>query len=378
MAKRDYYDILQVSREASSEAIKKAYRVAANKYHPDKNPEPGAEEKFKEVTEAYEVLSNPEKRRLYDQFGHAGVSNQPMGGGAYGPSEFGDLFGNFSDIIDSLFGGSATGTRSRTRAQRGTDLRYDLNITLDEAAAGCERRIEVPRHEKCEACSGTGCAPGTQPTACPRCGGSGQLRFSQGGFFTLTRACDRCGGRGQYIATPCSTCRSAGAVRKMRRLKVTVPAGADDGIQLHMAGEGDSGLHGGPPGDLYVFIHVDPHPFFKRDGDDIHCEIPVSFAQAALGAQVDVPSLTEKKIRMTIPAGTQPGQALRLRNKGMPNLRGFGRGDQIVHVRVEVPVNLSGKQQELLRQFAEVSGDNTDSLPKSFIDKLKDLFGWED
>lgn len=379
VSKRDYYEVLGIDRQASGDDIKRAYRKAAIKWHPDKNPDnPEAEDKFKEATEAYEILSNQQKRQMYDQFGHAGVSGAGGGpGGGYSDADVHDIFGGFSDIIDSLFGG-AGGPGRGGRTQRGRDLRFDLNISLDEAARGCERTIEIRRQEPCDKCEGSGAAAGSNPVACPRCAGMGRIRVSQGGFFTMTQTCDRCRGTGQIITDPCSKCHGAGAVETPRKLKVEVPAGADDGIQLQMPGEGERGRSGAPPGDLYIFIHVEPHPFFQRDGEDIHCEIPLTFTQACLGAQVEVPSLTDGKIRMTIPNGTQPGQVLRLRGKGIPHLRGFGRGDQMVHVKVEVPKHLNSRQQELLREFAEESEEATDALPKSFWNKVKGIFSWEE
>lgn len=376
MSKRDYYEVLGVNRGASADEIKKAYRRCAVKYHPDKNhDDKEAEAKFKEATEAYEVLGNSDKRQAYDRFGHAGVSGQPGANGF--TADFTDIFGGFGDIIEDLFG-AGSGRRSRSRVQRGSDLRYDLEISLDDVARGVERDIEVPRLESCDDCHGSGCAPGSKPITCVKCGGAGQVRYSQGGFFTMTQSCDRCRGNGTVITDPCARCQGHGVVRKTRGLKVTIPPGVDEGSRIRLEGQGESGRSGGPPGDLYVFIRVKPHPLFQRDGDDLHCEVPITFPQAALGAKVEVPSLVDGKIRMTIPAGTQPGTVLRLRGKGLTNLRGFGRGDQMVHIRVEVPAKLNARQEELLREYADISGEDRDALPKSFWDKVKDALGLED
>jgi len=369
MAKRDYYDVLGVGRQASAEEIKRAYRKLALKYHPDRNPgDPESAEHFKEATEAYEVLSDREKREAYDRFGHAAVE----GGLATATGAFPDL----SDILGDLFEGFGffgTG-RSRQGARRGEDLRYDLTILLQEAARGVEKEIEIPRHEECETCQGSGSAPGTRPQTCLRCGGSGQIRFSQG-FFSVSRTCDRCGGSGSVIRKPCSRCRGTGKVLKRRKIMVSVPPGSDTGLRLKLSAEGESGEKGGPTGDLYIFINVEPHPLFQREGDDVLCEIPITFPQAALGGEVEVPTLLNGKGRIRIPPGTQSGTVLRMRGKGLPNLRGYGQGDQLVRVTVEVPTKLSSEQQELLRRYEEISEEAGGPLQKSFFEKMKQFFG---
>ncbi len=376
MDKRDYYEVLGVSRNATSDEIKKAYRKLARKYHPDANPgDKDAEAKFKEISEAYVVLSDPEKRAGYDRFGHAGADGQGFGGF----EGFGD-FGGLGDIFEMFFGGGGR-TRRRTGPERGQDIRTDMEISLEEAAFGLEREVKVPRVETCGTCGGSGAAAGSKPKTCLACAGTGQVQFTQStpfGRIVQSRTCDRCRGTGQVIEKPCPTCRGAGSVRKTRSIKVKVPPGVDNGSRLRLAGEGEAGTRGGPPGDLYVYIHVKQHKLFRREGDDLICEIPLSFVQAALGDEIDVPTL-EGKEKLKIPEGTQPGTVFRIRGKGVPHLNGFGRGDQHVRVKVIIPGKLSEKQKELLREFARL-GDGEpvqgrgQAGDKSFFEKMKDAF----
>ncbi|MDN5347501.1 MAG: molecular chaperone DnaJ [Clostridia bacterium] len=376
MSKRDYYEVLGVSRDATAEEIKKAYRRLARQYHPDMNPgNKEAEEKFKEIQEAYEVLSDPEKRSRYDQFGHAGTAGGPdFGGfGGFGGSDF----GGFGDIFDIFFG-DAFGGRRRPGPERGADIRLDLDVTFEEAAFGVEKEVKVPRTEACSACGGSGVEPGTQPLICPTCKGTGQIRISQStplGHFQTIRTCHQCRGSGQIISTPCKACRGRGQVERTRKIKVKVPPGVDTGSRLRLAGEGEAGLRGGPPGDLYVYINVLPHKFFQREGYDVICEVPISFVQAALGDEIEVPTL-DGKVRLKIPEGTQGGTSFRLRGKGIPRLGAVGRGDQHVKIRVVTPVNLTERQKEILRQFAREYGWEPveQGKDKGFFKKVKDAF----
>jgi molecular chaperone DnaJ len=344
-AKRDYYEVLGVSRAASADEIKAAYRRMAVKYHPDRNPgDKHAEEAFKEAAEAYAVLSDLDKRSHYDRFGHAAVGEHPFTG--FDASVFGD----FADILGSFFGFETMfgGGRRRTGPDRGADLRTAISVSFDEMAAGCERTITVPREENCESCTGSGLAPGASHATCPACGGRGQVRASQG-FFTMVRSCPQCGGSGRVVTKPCEACRGAGRVERRRSLKVTVPAGIDDGSRLRIVGEGEGGLRGGPPGDLYVVVRVEPHELFVRDGANLHVEHEISALVAALGTEIEVPAL-EGSEKLTIPAGTQPGDTVVLRGKGLPRLRRAGRGDLVVHLTITVPRRLSARQRELLQQ----------------------------
>jgi len=372
LAKRDYYEVLGVNRNASETEIKKAYRKLALKHHPDKNPgDKEAEEVFKEASEAYAVLSDSQKRAQYDQFGHAGMNGGGFSegfGGFGGGSPFEDIFG---DIFGDIFSGG--GGARRGRGRRGDDLRYNLTITFEEAAFGHETNIEVPRHQTCSTCSGSGSRPGSQPVTCPTCRGAGQVRHQQG-FFSLTRPCPDCGGEGRIIKDPCPDCRGTGRVREKRSLSIKIPAGVETGNRLKLSGEGEAGAQGGPPGDLYVVITVKDHPIFQRDGRDVICEVPISFPQAALGHELEVPTL-EGKVKLKIPAGTQSGKVLRLPGKGIPSLQGYGRGDQLVVVRVETPSRMTARQRELLEEFARESGEEVHPMGKGFFDKVKEMFG---
>ncbi len=375
MAKRDYYEVLGVGRDANEQAIKGAYRKLAHKHHPDKNPgDKAAEEAFKEISEAYEVLSSPEKRAQYDRFGHAS-DRMPPGGDPFGGGvNVNDIFG---DIFGEMFGG---GGRGRGRGggrgrRRGADLRYNLELTFEEAAFGTEAKIRLPRHKSCDACQGSGAKRGTGPKACGTCGGAGEVRFSQG-FFQVARTCPACAGAGQVITDPCAECRGAGKTAFEASVKVPVPAGVDSGIRLKLEGEGEPGDKGGPPGDLYVVIEVKEHPLFQRQDADVVCEVPISFPEAALGGKVEVPTI-EGKVEMAIPAGTQSGKVFRLRGKGIARLNGSGRGDQLVQVSIEVPRHLTKRQKELLEQLAESFGDAQHPKSHSFLDKVKELFGGE-
>jgi len=374
MAKRDYYEVLGVSKDATTDEIKKAYRKLARQYHPDANPgDQNAEAKFKEINEAYVVLCDPEKRAGYDRFGHADPNGQGFGGfGGFGGG-FGD-FGGFGDIFDMFFGG---GGRRRTGPERGSDIRTDIEISLKDAAFGLEREIKVPRVETCGTCGGSKAAAGSKPQTCSTCGGTGQVQYSQStpfGRVVQSRTCDRCHGTGKIIDKPCPTCRGTGQVRKTRNIKINVPPGVDNGSRLRLAGEGEAGVRGGPPGDLYVYIHVKPHRIFQREGDDLICEIPVSFAQAALGDELDVPTL-DGKARLKIPEGTQSGTIFRMKGKGIPHLNGYGQGDQHVRVKVITPTKLSDKQKELLREFNRIDSERQHgSGDKSFFEKMKDAF----
>src|SRR6266852_4351333 len=362
--KRDYYEVLGVAREVNAQELKSAYRKIALQFHPDRNPgDKGAEEKFKEATEAYEVLSTPEKRAKYDRFGHS--ENLYDGFGGFSGTAINDIFG---DIFGEIFGGARrTGGRNR-----GTDLRYNLEITFEEAAFGSEVQVKIPKPKRCEVCSGTG-SKGGSPRRCPTCGGTGELRFTQG-FFSVSRPCNQCGGTGQIISDPCTKCRGAGSYESESELTVTMPPGVDTGTRVRLSGEGEPGERGGPPGDLYVVVHVRPHPIFIREGTEVLCEVPVSFTQAALGTQIEVPTL-DGKVKMKIPAGTQTGKTFRLRGRGIPHLRGAGRGDQHVRVVVETPTDLTRQQKELLEKFAQISGEDTNPQSKSFFDKVRELFG---
>ena len=358
MEKRDYYDVLGLSRRASDEEIKKSYRKLAMKYHPDRNPgKKEAEEKFKEAAEAYEVLRDTEKRRLYDQFGYEGLK----GTGFRGFSGFEDIFSTFGDIFEDFFG---FGTRrSRTAARRGADLRYDIQLSFAEAAFGKETEIEIPKSVQCGRCEGTGAKPGTYPVNCPGCQGKGQITRSQG-FFNISTACPHCNGEGRIITNPCVDCRGTGKVTKKKKVSAKIPGGVEDGSRLRLRGEGEEGERGGAPGDLYVVLHVERHPLFDREGDNIICQIPISFTQAALGTEIDIPTLNGAK-KIHVPRGTQSGHVFRLKGEGTHHLRGHGRGDQIVQVIVKTPTKLTKKQEELLTEFARISEEET-PLKKRF------------
>lgn len=364
---KDYYNILEVDRNASEADIKKAYRRLALKFHPDRNPgDLAAEEKFKEINEAYACLSDPQKRAHFDQFGTAEGAGAGFGFGGFGDftTNFGDIFG---DMFGDIFGDFAG--RRRNRPSKGQDLRYDLEISLQEAVFGVEKHIKIPKWMNCPSCEGTGAKPGKGPTICPTCKGTGQTKLQQG-FFMIARTCGNCGGEGKIITDPCTTCRGQGKVRKERTVTLKVPAGVDNGIRLRVAGEGEMGVHGGPPGDLYVIITVTQHPFFKRKDNDLLCEVPISFVQAALGSEIEVPTI-DGTATIKIPAGTSSGKVFHLRGKGVPKLGGYGKGDQFISVYVDVPKKLTARQKELLKEFADISGDE---ISKGFMDKLKDMF----
>ena len=373
MAKRDFYEVLGVNRDASDDEIKKAYRKLAMKFHPDRNPDnPKAEEQFKEAKEAYEILSDAQKRQAYDQFGHAGVDPQAGMGGGAGMGGFADAF---SDIFGDIFGGGRGGGGGRSTVYRGADLRYYLEISLEEAARGTDTRIRIPTMEECDTCHGSGARPGTQPKSCPTCGGAGQVRMQQG-FFSIQQTCPKCHGTGRVIPEPCPTCHGAGRVKQHKTLQVKIPAGVDEGDRIRLAGEGEHGVNGGPPGDLFVQIHIKQHPVFQRDHNDLHCEMPVSFATAALGGEIEIPTL-DGAAKIKIPAETQSGKVFRLRGKGIRGIRSSGPGDLMCHVVVETPVNLTDRQKELLREFEAISDKDAgrhNPRAKSWMDKVKDFF----
>lgn len=373
--KRDYYEVLGVSRNADETELKKAYRKLAKQYHPDMNPnDKEAEAKFKEINEAYAVLSDPQKRKQYDMYGHAGLN----GTGFEGFSGFGGFDFGFEDIFDTFFGGSPFGrsTRKRSGPRRGNDLKYSLEISFLEAAFGTTKEINISRMQLCHVCGGSGSKPGTTPETCRHCNGTGQIRHVQStpfGQMVNMRTCEVCRGEGTIITHPCDECRGNGRVQKTSKISINVPAGIDNGQTISLRGEGEPGIMGGPPGDLYVSIRVKSHPLFKREGYDVICEIPITFTQAALGAELEIPTL-EGTIKYNIPEGTQTGTVFRLKNKGIKHLRSNAKGDQLVKVNVEVPTRLSAKQKELLKQFAEISGDEVFQQRKSFFEKMKDLF----
>ena len=367
--KSDYYELLGVDRSAGEEELKKVYRKLALKYHPDRNPgDKQAEEKFKQVSEAYQILSDPGKRAQYDRFGHAAFGDGgPFSGGFDFNTGFEDIFG---DVFGNVFG--TTSNRRRSRAQRGEDLRYNLDISFEEAASGTEKKIKVPQHRSCDTCHGSGSRPGSSPRTCATCRGRGQVSFQQG-FFSVSRTCSHCHGQGAINPDPCSVCHGSGRVRKLHALSVKIPGGVDSGSRLKIRGEGEGGILGGPPGDLYVVMRVQEHPIFIRDGLEIICEVPISFVQAALGAEIEVPTL-KGKVKIKIPFGTQSGKVFRLKGKGIKDVHGYHQGDQHVRVIVETPTHLTAKQKELLREFAALEVEEVHPLSKGFIDKVKEMF----
>lgn len=369
MAKRDYYEVLGVNRDATDEQLKKAYRKLAMTHHPDRNPDnPSAEEKFKEAKTAYEILSDANKRAAYDQYGHAGVDGNT--GGAGGPG-----FGNFSDAFGDIFGDIFGGGRGRSNVYRGADLRYNLEITLEEAARGTETKIRIPAMEQCATCHGSGAKPGTQPTTCATCGGHGQVRMQQG-FFSIQQTCPKCHGKGKVVQSPCTTCHGAGRIKQHKTLAVKIPSGVDEGDRIRLSGEGEAGVNDGPSGDLYVVIHLKPHAVFQRDHNDLHCEMPISFTTAALGGEIEIPTL-EGSAKIKIPTETQSGKIFRLRGKGIKGVRTSAPGDLLCHVVVETPVNLTARQRELLTEFEAINDKDAgrhNPRAKSWMDKVKEFF----
>jgi molecular chaperone DnaJ len=367
--KRDYYEVLGVNRDAPEDEIKKAYRKLAMKYHPDRNPDnPKAEEHFKEAKEAYEILTDANKRAAYDHYGHAGVDPASAAAGGAGFGGFSDAFG---DIFSDIFGAG----RSRSTVFRGADLRYNLEITLEEAARGTETRIRIPAMEECDTCKGTGAKPGTQPTTCTTCNGHGQVRMQQG-FFSIQQTCPRCHGTGKTIANPCQPCGGTGRLKKHKTLSVKIPSGVDEGDRIRLSGEGEAGVNGGPPGDLYVVIHIKPHAVFTRDHNDLHCEMPISFTTAALGGEIEIPTL-EGYAKIKVPQETQSGRVFRLRGKGIKGVRSSSHGDLLCHVVVETPVSLTARQKELLQEFEAISGTDSgrhNPRAKSWMEKVKEFF----
>jgi molecular chaperone DnaJ len=378
--KRDYYEVLGVSRDSSADDLKKAYRKLAVKYHPDKNPDDkSAEDKFKEVSEAYDILSDDDKRAAYDRYGHAAFANGPAGGGAGGAGGhdpfdvFREVFGGGGGVFESFFGGGASsGQRRRGGPQRGSDLRYALEITLEEAAHGAEREIEYERLVSCKTCTGTGSASGGGKKTCRTCGGAGQV-ISSRGFFQVQQTCPDCGGTGEVISDPCKVCRGIGRVKERTRVRLRIPAGIEEGSRLRSQGNGDMGTAGGPAGDLYVVIHLKAHEVFQRDGDDLHCDMPLSFTTATLGGEITVPTI-EGKASVKIPAGTQNGTTFRLRSKGLKRLGESHQGDLYVHVQIAVPTKLSSEQKAKLQEFAHLLGENASEMEESFLEKAKKFF----
>jgi molecular chaperone DnaJ len=373
MAKRDFYEILGVAKGASEDEIKKSYRKLAMKYHPDRNPDSKeSEEKFKEVKEAYEMLTNPDKREAYDRYGHAGVDpNMGHGGFGGGAGGFADSFG---DIFGDIFGGGR-GRSSGPQVYRGADLRYNLEITLEQAAHGFDTTIRVPSWDKCDTCHGSGAKPGTSPTTCTTCAGHGQVRMQQG-FFSIQQTCPKCHGSGKVITDPCVSCGGQGRIKRNKTLEVKIPVGIDNGMRIRSSGNGEPGTNGGPPGDLYVEIHIKPHAVFQREGDDLHCEMPISFVKATLGGEIEVPTLSGK-VSFTIPEGTQSGKTFRLKAKGIKGVRSGYAGDLFCHVAVETPVKLTDKQKDLLREFERLTvegGAKHSPQSKGWMDKVKDFF----
>ena len=374
--KKDFYDILGINRDASDDDIKKAYCKLAMKFHPDRNPDSkDAEDKFKEAKEAYEILSEPEKRRAYDTYGHAGV-NPNLSGGPGGFNS-GEGFGGFSEAFGDIFGEIFGGGRGRGGQQvyRGADLRYNMEITLEQAARGTETKIRIPSLDECDTCHGTGAKPGTKPKTCQTCNGQGQVRLQQG-FFSIQQTCPTCHGNGKVIPEPCQACSGTGRIKNHKTLSVKIPAGVDDGDRIRLSGEGEAGMNGGPPGDLYVVVQLKAHGVFQRDGADLHCEMPVSFTVAALGGEIHIPTL-EGEAKIKIPPETQSGQVFRLRGKGIKPVRQTSAGDLMCHVVVETPVRLTDRQKELLRELEEINkhdGDRHNPRAKSFMDKVKDFF----
>jgi len=371
MSKRCYYDVLEVERAANDGELKAAFRKLAMKWHPDRNPnDTSSEGRFKEINEAYEILKDPEKRAAYDRFGHAAFE---QGAGGAGPG-FGNDFGSaFSDLFEGIFG--MGGGRGRgNRAERGADLRYNMEISLDEAFAGKTAQVRLPSSVSCDACSGSGAKTGTKPKACPHCGGAGRVRHAQG-FFTLERTCTGCQGRGQVIENPCPTCSGVGRVTRERTLSVNIPAGVEDGTRIRLAGEGEAGARGGPSGDLYIFLTLTTHAFYQRDGADLHCRVPISMVQAALGGEFEVPTIDGSKTRVKVPEGTQSGRRFRLHGKGMPVLRSRQIGDMYVQVVVETPQKLTKRQRELLTEFEKLSSKDTHPESAGFFGKVRELLG---
>ncbi len=382
MSKRDYYEVLGVEKTASDDEIKKTYRKLALKYHPDRNPDnKEAEAKFKEAAEAYEVLSNPDKKKMYDQYGHEGV-NSSFGSGGFQWSDF-SHYSDFEDILGGIFGGGGGGgvfgdlfggggRRSGRRVVRGNDLRADLEISFMESAKGASKEIKLRKNVTCKSCKGEGVADLSDKVTCERCGGAGNVRMSQG-FFSINRSCDACGGTGKIIKNPCKTCKGSGRVLKEKKLSVKIPAGIEHGSRLKISGEGEDGSYGGPSGSLYIVIHVKKHSFFTRNANDIWCDVPISFPKATLGGEVEVPTLDEK-VKLKIPPGTQSGKVFRLRGKGFTDLHGYGKGDLNLRIIVEVPTKLTDEQKDLLVKFAEIGGENVYPMMNSFFKKAKNFF----
>ena len=373
MAKRDFYEVLGVGKDANEDELKKAYRKLAMKFHPDRNPDnKEAEEKFKEAKEAYEMLTDPQKKAAYDRYGHAGVD--PSQGGGPGQPGFGGFADAFGDIFGDIFGGGRRGGGGQN-VYRGADLRYNLEITLEQAAKGYEAQIRIPSHEQCGVCHGSGAKAGTSPKVCTTCGGQGVVRVQQG-FFSMQQTCPRCHGSGKMITDPCQPCGGAGRVKKQKTLQVRIPAGVDEGDRIRLQGEGEPGQNNGPAGDLYVQMAIKPHAVFQREGDDLHCEMPISFATAALGGDIDIPTL-DGKAAIKIPPETQSGKQFRLRGKGIKGVRSNEPGDLYCHVALETPINLTSRQKELLREFEEINSKDTakhNPRAKGFMDRVKDFF----